>query len=325
MKTSTAIAKITRPKLTGITPRERLFELLDSLKSARVLWITAPGGSGKTTLAGSYLGARSLPSLWYQLDQGDGDLAGFFHYLGLAAKKAAPRFRKTLPHLTPEYLLGIPVFTRRYFETLFQRLPSNSALVFDNFQDVPDGSEFPEMLSQAFEVIPDGIRVMILSRTGPPPALARLRANRCLAEMGWDDIRFNPEESVELLTRHGHATPSDSILKELYRRTSGWAAGLVLLTAQTNLTDPVPETPSDLSSREVFAYFANEIFDRSAPEIQELLLKTSFMNKVDPAVAAQLPASARPVISWKDYTGITTLPSATNVATSITLCSGSSC
>jgi len=288
MKTSPAIAKISRPKLSGIAPRERLFAQLDRCKTTPVLWITSPGGSGKTTLVGSYLDARNLPSLWYQLDQGDGDLAGFFHYLGLAAKKAAPRYKKPLPHLTPEYLLGIPVFTRRYFETLFQRLPDNAVMVFDNYQDVPDGSGFPEMLSQALEVIPDGIRVIILSRSESPPALSRLKANRCIAELSWDDMRFTPEESIELLTRHGHSIPPESILKELHQRTSGWAAGLVLLTAQPNLTAPVPDTPGDLSSREVFAYFANEIFDRTAPEIQDLLLRTSFMNKVDPVVAAKL-------------------------------------
>jgi len=288
MKTSTSIAKITRPKLSGIAPRERLFTLLDRFKATPVLWITAPGGSGKTTLAGSYLDARALPSLWYQLDQGDGDLAGFFHYLGLAAKKAAPRFRKPLPHLTPEYLLGIPVFTRRYFETLFQRLSHNAVMVFDDYQEVPDGSGFPEMLSHAIEAVPDGIRVMILSRTGPPVAFSRLRANRCLAELSWSDMRFTPEESVELLTQHGHSIPVDSVMSELYQRTSGWAAGLVLLTAQANLTVPVPETPGNFNSREVFAYFASEIFDRNAPEIQDLLLRTSFMNKVDPAVATRL-------------------------------------
>ncbi len=289
MKTATFIAKITRPKLSGVAPRERLFALLDQFKSYPMLWITAPGGSGKTTLAASYLDARELSSLWYQLDQGDGDLAGFFHYLGIAAKKIAPRYKKPLPHLTPEYLLGVPVFARRYFETLFQRLSDNTVMVFDNYQDVPDSAGFPEMLSHALEAVPDGIRILILSRTGPPPALARLRANRYLKELGWDDIRFTPEESVELLTQHGHSLPDDSIMSKLHQRTSGWAAGLVLLTAQYNLTDTIPET---LNNREVFAYFASEIFDRSSDEIRDLLLRTTFLDMITPAIAEQLTGNS---------------------------------
>ena len=65
-----------------------------------------PPAQGKTTLASSYIQERKLPALWYQLDEGDGDIASFFHYLGLSVKAAAPRYRKPLPPLTPEYLPG---------------------------------------------------------------------------------------------------------------------------------------------------------------------------------------------------------------------------
>jgi len=49
-----------------------------------------PGRLRQTTLVASWLESRKLPSLWYRLDEGDADLATFFYYLGLAAKKAAP-------------------------------------------------------------------------------------------------------------------------------------------------------------------------------------------------------------------------------------------
>ena len=61
-------------------------------------------GSGKTALTASYLDNGKFPCLWYRMDEGDGDIATFFYYLGLAAKKASPRKRKPLPLLTPEYL-----------------------------------------------------------------------------------------------------------------------------------------------------------------------------------------------------------------------------
>jgi two-component SAPR family response regulator len=292
MKTPKSIAKITRPKMSDIAPRMRLFAQLDDLQSSPVLWITAPGGSGKTTLVGSYLDARKLPTLWYQIDQGDGDLAGFFYYLGVAAKKAAPRYKKALPLLTPEYLMGIPVFTRRFFEILFSRLPVNSVLVLDDYQEVAAHSDFQEMMSQALEVVPEGLRVLILSRSEPPTQMSRLRANRRIAVLGWNDIRFTREESAELLTCHGHPRPAEEILNNLYQRTSGWAAGLVLMTAQNNLADPLSATPPKLTGREVFAYFASEIFERSPDEIQKLLLQTAFLDKIDPAVAVQLSGNS---------------------------------
>src|SRR5690242_14143631 len=116
MKKQPAIAKITRPKLSGIFPRTRLFKALDSGLKKPVTWISGPAGAGKTTLVASYLDARKLPCLWYSVDAGDADIATFFYYLGNAVQIAAPRHRKPLPLLTPEYLMGIPTFAKNYFE-----------------------------------------------------------------------------------------------------------------------------------------------------------------------------------------------------------------
>jgi len=123
-----AIAKVTRPILTGVFQRIRLFDLLDSLRKRPVVWVTGPAGCGKTTLVSSYVAARGLPCLWYQVDASDEDPATFFYYLGLAAKKAAPRRRKPFPLLTPEYLSGIETFTLRYFENLYACLKIPSVL-----------------------------------------------------------------------------------------------------------------------------------------------------------------------------------------------------
>src|SRR3990172_8069499 len=76
-RTQTSIAKITRPKITGVYERKRLFKLLDQRLERPVVWISAPAGSGKTTLVASYLDARKLPCLWYQVDEGDSDIPPF--------------------------------------------------------------------------------------------------------------------------------------------------------------------------------------------------------------------------------------------------------
>ena len=163
-----AIAKISRPTARGIIPRKRLFRLLDSARKQPILWVTGPAGSGKTSLIAGYLDARKLPCLWYQADDRDSDIASFFYYLGLATKKAAPRYRKSLPLLTPEYLGGIPTFTQRFFENLYSRLKPPFAVVFDNYQDVPEESLFHGIMQTALALIPEGIQVFILSRNEPP-------------------------------------------------------------------------------------------------------------------------------------------------------------
>lgn len=289
---SVPIAKITRPVVSDILRRERLFNLLDEGCKRPVIWISAPAGSGKTALIASYLESRKLPCLWYGLDEGDADPASFFYYVGLAAKKAVPGKKKPLPLLTPEYSLGIPTFTRRYFENLFSRLTRRGdrpvapiTIVFDNYQDVPSPL-FHDMIVNGLDVIPDSANVIILSRHEPPPPFARLRAGNKVALLGWDEIRFTFEETKEIV-RSGVKGIDDETLWLLHDKTSGWAAGLILLTEYlktgkggTRLAELIPE--------EIFDYFAGEVFARTEKDVQGFLLKTAFLPNMTGRTAERL-------------------------------------
>ncbi|MGE5299585.1 MAG: hypothetical protein ACM3MB_01305 [Acidobacteriota bacterium] len=62
-KREVSTVKISRPKVSVVAPRPRLFNLLDAGRNKPVMWISGPAGSGKTTLVASWLDARKLPCL----------------------------------------------------------------------------------------------------------------------------------------------------------------------------------------------------------------------------------------------------------------------
>jgi len=275
-------AKILPPRLGQHYVRERLFELLDRMsKHRRVIWVNAPGGSGKTSLAASYLLARELSVLWYQVDQGDTDIASFFYYLRLAAQRAAPRYKKPLPLFTPEYLGDVPTFTRNFFRELFRRLPKNSVLVLDNYQNVPEDSLLHNMLHTAMNEIPDGVQLLVLSRAEPPAMLARLRLCDQVTCLGWDTLQLTHEETAGIVRQcTGHELHDADSIDTLYARTGGWVAGVVLMLEQSRNSGDFSIVTHHTDQKLLFDYFAAEVLNSSDLQVQEFLLKTSLFPNI---------------------------------------------
>jgi ATP/maltotriose-dependent transcriptional regulator MalT len=232
------------------------------------------------------------PCLWYQVDKTDDELSTFFYYMGLAAKKAAPHQRKSLPLLTPEYLSGIPTFTLRYFEKLYSRLKTSSIIVFDNYQQVPAESQFHEIMNIGLSIIPEKIQVIVLSREGLPQPLVRLHANNSLHFLGWDEIRFTLRESEDILRVKGQKELTREEILPLHERTDGWAAGLVLMAEMTRIHKVDYKVLNKLVPEEIFDYFSGEILNKTDGETQEFLLKTAFLPQFSPHMAQELTGNA---------------------------------
>ena len=68
-------AKVSPPKLSGIVPRKRLFNLLDEGREKPIIWVSGQPGAGKTALVASYLETKKLPHAGFHIDAGDADPA----------------------------------------------------------------------------------------------------------------------------------------------------------------------------------------------------------------------------------------------------------
>ena len=283
MPTAPTLAKLTRPQAAGLIPRTRLFDELDAAQGGGAVWVSAPAGAGKTSLVASWLESRAVNTLWYQVDPGDSDLPTFFHYLGQGAPGAG-REQPALPHLTPEYLHGVPVFARRYFETLYTRLSPPFALVFDNYQEVPADAALHPVLDAALNQMPAGGVLLTLSRQGVPRALARWVADNRTTLIGWDKLRLTEDETRALAARHG--VSHEALLSQLSEKSGGWAAALMLLlrARPAGVSDDLPSAGETL----VFDYLAGEVLAGVPPEHQEFLLKTALLPSMSPDMATAL-------------------------------------
>ena len=287
------INKINRPKLTRVFQRKRLFLLMDENRKHPIIWVSGPAGAGKTTLVTSYLESRNLSCLWYQIDARDADPATFFYYMSLAVKQACPRKRKPLPLLTPEYMPGLATFSLRYFEAMYQCLSAPMVLVIDNYQLIPSESILQTLILNGLSVLPDDLTMILISRENPPPIFSRMLANQKMAQIGWNQVRLTREETVGIVRLQTEKTLPKATIHNLHKASDGWAAGLMLMLAQADLEDIDWQWIQGFTPQEIFDYLGKEVFEKQTPEIQDFLLRTSFLPHMSINMAKILSGQSR--------------------------------
>jgi LuxR family transcriptional regulator, maltose regulon positive regulatory protein len=267
--------------------RYRLFNLLDNSRVS-VIYIKSPPGSGKTSLIASYLNNRNLPYAWYKFDEGDADIGTFCHYMGIVTKKIAPKYKRHLPLLTREFMSSIPLFSKRYFENIFNRITTPYTFVFENHHVVPPDSQLHEMMGHGLSDIPDGIQIIISSRTGPPSQFFHMQFSSKIQLYGWEDIRFTRDEVRELARMKKMGSLPEETIRYLHEKTDGWVAGIILMLEGMKRLDIECRVSEKFTMENLFEYFASEIFQKVDSDTQKFLLKTAFLPIMTIPFAEQL-------------------------------------
>jgi LuxR family maltose regulon positive regulatory protein len=148
------------------------------------------------------------------------------------------------------------------------------------------------------------VHAILTTRHDVRLGLHQLRLAGELAEIRAADLRFSERETGELLHASG-VTLSEAGAALLYRRTEGWAAGL-RLAAISLAGHPDPErfvAEFSGSERTVAEYLLAEMLERQPPDVQDLLLRTSLLDRVNGELADLLtgrPGSERILLSLED-------------------------
>ena len=272
----------TRSPADRFVSRPVLFERLSALAPGTVTVVCAPAGSGKTVLLRSWAAETDEAVAWVTVERGERDAQRFWLHVIDALADAAGE--DVIERVSPAPGFAGAVVVERLLHQL-ERIEEPLELVIDDLHEL-DSEDALAWLEMLITRPPAQVGILLATREEPALGLHRLRLAGELTELRGPDLRFSLDETRALF-RAGGITLSDQAVASLHERTEGWAAGL-RLAAISLAAHPDPErfvSEFSGSERTVAGYLLAEVLERQAPEVRDLLLRTSVLERVSGPLA----------------------------------------
>jgi LuxR family maltose regulon positive regulatory protein len=286
-----------------VIDRGDLLAALDRAVAKKVTIIPAPAGSGKTSLLRAWADrpGQQHRLAAVQVPRGQQDAQQFWLALLSAVRLASGTTSGAEPPAaTPEF--NGPAMVRRVLSELEDH-PGRIVLVVDDLHELRSPDALAQ-LTQLLTNLPPNAHAVLATRRDLRLRLHQLRLAGELAEIREEDLRFTEHETRELLGASG-ITLSEAGAALLHQRTEGWAAGL-RLAAISLAGHPDPEqfvAEFSGSERTVAEYLIAEMLERQPDDVQQLLLRTSLLDRVNGELADLLtarPGSERILLGLED-------------------------
>lgn len=285
LKTKLVIPSIRNDRLA----RPELIAKLNRGLDYPFILVSAPAGSGKTTILSDWFSQINCLKAWYSLDQSDNDPVNFLIYLSTTVEYALGEFGK-------EGISKIEGVERGTYRSILigviNRIVDQTEdliLVLDDFHLIST-DEVLNLVLFLLENQPDNLHLVISSRINPALPLSRLRARNQLMELRGQDLNFNLDETVEFLNRIMDLGLNIKDIEKLEKRTEGWAAGLQLVALSLKDRENPWEFIDDFTgSHQIIAsYLVEEIFSKLPDELKQFLIRTTILERFTVDLAQEI-------------------------------------
>lgn len=276
------------PIPAGFIPRTHLFDKLDQALACRITLVSAPAGSGKSTMVSAWMPlARKKGAItaWLSLDETDSEPVRFFEIMTACLEDAGVLFdAMTLPsdsgqHPENGFYFRYDLATR-FIQGLLT-LRRELVLILDDYHLV-QSQAVHAALGYILKHMPVHFHMILITRSDPPLGLEWLRLAGQLTEFRMEDLRFSSKEAGVFLNKAIGNQLAERDISDLNERTEGWIAGLQLAAISLRGRQDIPAAIRSFtgSQRFVFDYLLEQVLNRQPAPLREFLLKTSVLDKL---------------------------------------------
>ncbi len=273
--------------------RPRLIERLKANLGNPVTMIAADAGCGKTTLIADFVRNEVRPAIWYQLDHTDADPAVFLGYVAHGIRDLIPGFGDAIFPYLAEAGEDVVHFPERAADLLINEILRSVEepfiLVLDDYHHIGRETVVHKLIDRLIQYSSDLLHLIITTRDLPPLAITRRRTQSSALVISRDDLLFTDDEVRSLFRQTLDLVLNDSEVADYRERTHGWITALQLVrqmaeqkihsssgTTRLDLTDILKQ-----SERDIFDYFAEEVFSREPHDTRQLLLRLSLLESLE--------------------------------------------
>ena len=273
----------------ALVARPRLMRRLHAGLNYELTYITAPPGYGKTTLLSQWSAEADVPVAWVSLDSGDNDRSRFWALVVASIKMSCPAFDdQSVLRFSSGDATGAS-FLAALINGL-HRLEEPAALVWDDFH-VVDEPAIIENVSYLLHHLPPHIHIYIASRAQPPFSTSRMLTRGKLNRLEAADLRFDAHETSAFFDSYRALQLSKEETAAVWKRTEGWAAGMRLAALLLSLDRKADVGRITGRQRDYADYFFEEILSKQSEEMQQFLLDTSILKRMNAPLCEAVTAS----------------------------------
>jgi LuxR family transcriptional regulator, maltose regulon positive regulatory protein len=278
--------------VTELLQRPRLTKKLQANLGSPITMVAADAGCGKTTLIADFVRSQTRPTVWYQLDHTDADPVVFLGYVATGIKNLYPAFGEAIfPYLSEanEEVLRFPERSADLLiNEILQSVEQPFILVLDDYHHIGRDTIVHKLVDRLLQYSSDLVHLIITTRDLPPLATMRRKTQSAALVITRDDLLFTDDEVKELFKQTLNVELKDEEIAEYRGRTQGWITALQLVrqVAEQEMHSPNRPAALDLhdilkqSERDIFDYFAEEVFSREPADIQRLLMDLSLLESL---------------------------------------------
>jgi LuxR family transcriptional regulator, maltose regulon positive regulatory protein len=275
--------------------RGRLAGTLGQVLERPLTLVRADAGYGKTTALASLREQAPGRLYWYSLGEADADpLVFLLHLIATFRSEHNECGRRALSLLEQEggaakhWAGAVDALTN----DLFDALDEDAVLVLDDYHLV-NRRDVNAITDRLIEHMPPTLHLVISTRQAP--ALKRLAGRRARGEVidvSREDLAFTAADVEELFREQHGLVLAAGLADELAAETEGWPIALQLVRqnleagSEQGLGQLLRRFPDTLDG--LFAYLAEEVLAGQPPELQDFLLQSAVLQRMDAAACNRL-------------------------------------